>query len=283
MNKIKNPPIYDLVSDYKVNIESISHVNPYNFNEFHRHNYYEVLVFEKGGGYQQIDFNRIPIRDYSCYIVKPGQIHLVRKATKADGILIQFTETMILSDVFLSALSFLKPISSSEVLFEQDKNLTKELLYLIQSINLLQDKKAYFFKEKTAHLLSNLLYYLEESSPNFDTKEQSVNGMLAYRFTELVALNLNSISINEYCKELNISNKKLAFLVKEQLNTTPLKYIHSILLLGIKRDMVFKELSFKEIAFNYNFDSSSNFSIFIKKHTGKTPSQLQTILSQIRS
>ncbi len=65
MNKTKNIPVYELASDYKVNIESISHINPYDFKEFHRHNYYEILVFEKGGGCQQIDFNGIQIRDYS--------------------------------------------------------------------------------------------------------------------------------------------------------------------------------------------------------------------------
>ena len=54
-----------------------------------------------------------------------------------------------------------------------------------------------------------------------------------------------------------------------------------MLLIAIKRDLVFKKQNYKEIAFNYHFDSASNFSIFIKKHTGKTPSQLQESLRQL--
>jgi len=134
---------------------------------------------------------------------------LVKRAANADGLLIQFTETMILPDVFLNALSFLNPGISSEILFEQNKNVTKRLLNLIHAIKLLQDKKASFFKEKTGHLLSNLLYSLEEFPPNFNTIKQSVNSMPVYKFIELVELNLNSISISEYSNELNISNKKL--------------------------------------------------------------------------
>ena len=282
MNKIKTIPFYELASDYKINIESISHINPYDFNEVHKHNYYEIFVFEKGGGYQQIDFNRIPIQDNSCYIVKPGQLHLVRRDAKADGWLIQFTETMILPDVFLNPLSILKPILSSEIIFEQNRDLAQEIINLIRSISLLRDKKSYFFKQKTVHLLSNLLYSLEELSTNLiGSDNRSENDVLIFKFIELVELHLNSISIKEYARELNVSSKKLGFLIRNQFNTTPLKYVHRILLIAIKRDLVFKKISNKEIAYNYNFDSPSNFSIFIKKHTGKTPSELKESLKII--
>ncbi len=280
MKKCKNIPAYDLVSDYKINIESISHINPYDFNEIHRHGYYEILVFEKGGGYQQIDFNRIPILDYSCYLVKPRQMHLVKRDAKADGILIQFTETMISSDVFLNGLSLLNPMLSSEVLFEKNEDMAKEFIGLIHSMKLLQVEKSYFFKQKAVHLLSNLLYSLEESSEDFRNTNRYVNNMLVFKFVELVELNLNAMSINEYSKSLNISSKKLGLLIKKQFNTTPLKYVHGILLQAINRDLFFKKLSYKEIAYKYNFDSPSNFSIFIKKHTGKTPSQLQEYLRE---
>lgn len=279
MSKIKTIPFYDLMSDYKINIESISHINPYDFNKIHKHNYYEIFVFEKGGGYQQIDFNRIPIQDNSCYIVKPGQLHLVRRNAKADGLLIQFTEAMILPDVMLNPLSILKPVLSSEIIFEQNMDLTQETINLIQAMRVLGSKKSTFFKHKTIHLLSNLLYSLEEFSANLvRSAKRPENDIIIFKFIELVELHLNSISIKEYASQLNISSKKLGFLTQNQLNTTPLKYVHRILIIAIKRDIVFKNLSHKEIAYNYNFDSPSNFSIFIKKHTGKTPSQLKESL-----
>ena len=124
----QNIPSYDLDTDYKVNIELISHDNIYDFEKIHRHNYYEIFFFEKGGGYQQIDFKKIPINDFSCYVVKPGQVHLLDRGPEADGMVIQFTEMMILPDVFSSSLSILMRHLGSEVLFEQNKNITQQFL-----------------------------------------------------------------------------------------------------------------------------------------------------------
>ncbi len=275
----KNIPIYDLESDYKINIEFISHDNHYDFNEIHKHNYFEILFFERGGGYQKIDFTTIPIKDFSCYIVKPGQLHLVRRDVNADGLLIQFTETMVLPDVFVNSLSILKLHLGSEILFEKNEEVIKQFLNLLNSIQLFQENKTLFFKQKTIHLLSNLLYTLEEFTIQQKGKIRANDGnILISRFIDLVERYLNKLSVNEYAEKLNISPKKLTGIIKEEFNSTPLKYIHRIVLLNIKRDLVFKTLSHKEIAYNYNFDSPSNYSIFIKKQTGKTPTQLQEFL-----
>ena len=88
------------------------------------------------------------------------------------------------------------------------------------------------------------------------------------------------MSISGYADLLNVSTKKLTKIIKEQFGVTPLRYLHNILLLCIKRDLVFEELSHKEIAYNYNFDNPSNFSLFIKKHTGITPTKLQKLLNE---
>ena len=274
-----NIPIYSLDTDYKVNVEFVSHKNTYDSNHIHKHNYYEILFFEKGGGFQQIDFNRIPIKDFSCYIVKPRQVHLVEKIPEADGLLIQFTNTMILPDVFLNALSILKLHISSEVLFEENKKYFNNFLTLLHSIQELRKSKSKFYKQKNMHLLSHLLYSLEEIVIKERKGIKLINNDVVFKFLELVEKYLNTLSIGDYAKNLDISSKKLTSIIKEQFGVTPLKYIHNILLLNIKRDLVFNKLSHKEIAYNYNFDSPSNFSLFIKKHTGLTPTKLQESLT----
>ena len=274
-----NIPTHDLSADYKINTEFISHKNTYDSNQIHKHNYYEILFFEKGGGFQQIDFNKIPVKNFSCYIVKPRQVHLVKKKPEADGLLIQFTDTMILPDVFLNSLSILKLHLSSEILFEENESTFNNFLSSLHSIQKLGNNKPQFYKEKTVHLLSNLLYSLEEIVVKERKGVKLLNNDLIFKFIELVEQYLNSLSIKEYADKLGVSTKKLTSIIKEQFDVTPLKYIHNILLLNIKRDLVFKKLSHKEIAYNYNFDSPSNFSLFIKKHTGLTPTKLQELLN----
>jgi AraC-like DNA-binding protein len=265
-----NIPIHNLKTSYNINIESISYSNGYDFNTIHKHNYFEILFFEKGGGHQLIDFENIPIESNSCYIVKPKQVHLVKRLTEADGLLIQFTGEMLFTDAF----SLLKSYSRSSIIYEQNLNLTKDFFTLLKRILDIQKSKSAYFKEKSIHLLSTLVYSLEENIKDKNKEKKTITKNVA-KFIDLVDEFITNKSINEYATLLNISSKKLTQIVKKELNTTPLKYIHDVLILNIKRDLVFKELSYKEIAYNYNFDSPSNFSLFVKKQTGLTPSELQ--------
>ena len=268
-------PIHDLISTYSINIESISHINSYDYNEIHRHNYYEILFFENGGGYQLIDFENIPIKPNSCYIVKPGQVHLVRRESNADGFLIQFTNEMILPDVFLTTLSTLKTQISDATIFENDVIHRKQFIQLLNAIQKVQAEKTKYYKEKSVHLLSNILYSLEEVSAKGINDSASKTNKTTFKFIELVNTHLTELSVNDYADKLNISSKKLSTLVKDQFGITPLKYIHNQLILHIKRDLVFNNRSLKEIAFDYNFDSAPNFSLFVKKQTGLSPSALK--------
>ena len=43
-------PTHNINENFTINIEPISYQNPYDFNRIHRHNYYEILFFNKGGG-----------------------------------------------------------------------------------------------------------------------------------------------------------------------------------------------------------------------------------------
>lgn len=277
LNK-ENIPLYNLNTLYDINIEDISHKNDYNFNAIHRHNYYEILFFEEGGGFQIIDFKKVPIKANSCYVIKPKQIHLLKRDSNADGLLIQFTDKMILPDVFLMTLSSLKLHVGVTSVFEEHLEHSRYFMSLLKTIRNLQKSKGRFYKERSIHLLSSFLYALEDVSEN-QNKEHLLTDKNIIKFIDLVEKHLNTYTINSYAECLNMSSKKLSLIVKSQLGMTPLNYIHNILLLNIKRDLVFKQLSFKEIAYNYNFDSPSNFSIFIKKQTGKTPSQLQEMLN----
>jgi mannose-6-phosphate isomerase-like protein (cupin superfamily) len=124
-------PIYNLQATYDINIEAISHNNQYNFNQIHRHSYYEILFFEKGGGHQFIDFEKTLIKDNSCYTIKPNQVHLIKRNANTNGLLIQFTNQTILPDVFLTTLSTLKEQIGSSVLFEEDKSNTEQFMFFI--------------------------------------------------------------------------------------------------------------------------------------------------------
>ncbi len=60
---------------------------------FHRHSYYEIFLFEKGGGTHQIDFEKFSISDQSVHVVSPGQVHMVQRALDSHGYVILFSRS----------------------------------------------------------------------------------------------------------------------------------------------------------------------------------------------
>ncbi|WP_298519491.1 AraC family transcriptional regulator [uncultured Kordia sp.] len=274
-NAVNDIPIHNLSTIDSINIEFISHTNSYDYKAIHRHNYYEILFFKNGGGYQIIDFKKHPIQHNSCYVVKPRQVHLIRREEEADGLLIQFTEPMIFSDVLKKSLSVLDRLHNEPVIFEHNKVLTDFFIIALEDIKQLSDEKSMFYKQKIAHELCSVLYNIEESLQKNTERKTRVTSDLISNFANLIETNMTRLSVKEYADLLHVSTKKLAQITKKQLGLTPLKYIHKQLLIEIKRDLTFKELSHKEIAYNYNFDSPSNFSLFVKSQTGLSPSELQ--------
>ena len=43
--------------------------------EPHRHNYFELFFFLKGGGFHKVDFVKFNIESNCAHIIAPGQVH----------------------------------------------------------------------------------------------------------------------------------------------------------------------------------------------------------------
>src|SRR5690606_23235312 len=52
-------------------------VTPLPTNTYHRHNYYEILFFEEGQGFHEIDFHTFYFQSPSVHFVAPGTVHLL--------------------------------------------------------------------------------------------------------------------------------------------------------------------------------------------------------------
>jgi len=51
----------------------------YSIAEAHRHNYYEILLFNTGGGTHMIDFDNYIIGAHGLHFISPGQIHALNR------------------------------------------------------------------------------------------------------------------------------------------------------------------------------------------------------------
>lgn len=251
-------------------VEPLDYPNPYDFKVPHRHDYFELIFIKKGAGEQLIDFTKSKLEANRIYMIYPGQIHLLKRGN-AEGMIIQFRKAIF---------EFLFPLQHHFLYFSQAEiqlsNEEFEHLYQIsESILKLNNttQLSSLSVYKSYSYLQIILISIIESQKNESL--QQTNKPVGI-FLHLVHQNIRGKrKVSDYAEMMNITPEKLSALCKEALATNPLKIIHEELLLEIKRLMILGELSLKEIAYELNFDSTANFSSFVKSATDHTPSELQ--------
>lgn len=251
-------------------IEPIDYPNPYDFQKPHRHDYFEIILIQSGKGIQYIDFKCYEMKQGQLYNVYPGQVHLMQRNT-SQGLLIQFRK-----DLF----EFIRPLQHFHLYFSDPEfnldtqtfehlySLTEQMAKLLEKDNL--SPMAIY---KSYSYLQIILITLSELHGEKTTPDQN---HLVSQFLSLVSQNIYTRrKVSDYCEMMNCSHDKLNNACKKAFGKTVLNLIHEELLLEIRRLFLVSSLSLKQIAFELNFDSQANFSIFIKTHTGLTPSELQ--------
>lgn len=251
-------------------VEPLDYFNPYDFKIPHRHDYFEIVLIQKGGGEQLIDFTRTRLKSNSIYVIYPRQIHLLKRG-RAQGLLIQFRKDVFefIFPIQHHWLHFFHPgLELNKESFEHLYELTKSILSLnnSQKLSPLSIHKSYSYLQI---ILISLIEFHQQGSLN---KPDNSAG----QFLQLVSQNIKEKrKVADYANMMNLSSEKLTSLCKEALGNTPLKIIHEELLLEIKRSIILGKLSLKEIAYELNFENISNFSSFVKTATRLSPSELQ--------
>ncbi len=257
-------------------IEPIDYPNPYDFQRPHRHDYFEIILIQSGKGIQYIDFKPYEMNQGQLFNIYPGQVHLMQRDT-ARGLLIQFRK-----DLF----EFIRPLQHFHLYFSNPEfNLdpqTFDHLYSLaeqmagqlatENLSPMAIYKSYSYLQIILITLSEL--HGEKTTPD--------HNHLVSQFLSLVSQNIYTRrKVADYCQMMNCSHDKLNSACKNAFGKTVLNLIHEELVLEIRRLFLVSSLSLKEIAFELNFDSQANFSIFVKTHTGLTPSELQASVIEI--
>ncbi len=254
-------------------IEPLDYPNTYDFHSPHRHDYFEIILVKEGEGHQFIDFTKTDLLAKDIYVVYPGQIHLLNR-NSAQGLLIQFHKNIF---------DFIFPIRHHNLYFRDSKiRLSPEafehiysLTEIISNLCQVKDLSTLSIHKAYSYLEIILITLIEHSNQTFEMDDSN----FASRFLSLISeYTKEKRKVSDYAEMMGYSTDKLTALCKKCLGKAPLKLIHEELMIEIRRMMVVSDLSLKEISFELNFDSTANFSAFIKNTTGLTPKELQESL-----
>lgn len=252
----------------------------YDTSVAHRHNYYEIFIFEAGGGHHDIDFEVFEIADRSIHFVSPGQVHLVRRELDSNGMVIFFSRDFYYLNLqdknILFDLPFLNN-NSSRPLLNLDAGTFLPLLTLARSIAREYDSKNEFREELIRSYLN--IFLIECRRCYDDSAPPKVEGGHAGSFrTYRVHLEENFTrlhQVQDYAALMAITEKHLNDICKRSSGKTASELIHDRIILEARRLITHSELNNKEVAHFLNFDDPSHFSKFFKRKTGDTPSEFR--------
>lgn len=247
----------------------------------HRHNYYEIFIFNEAGGKHDIDFENHPILKNGVHFVSPGQVHHVERGLGTYGYVILFSRDFIGLRSNDSDKLFEMPFlnnSPNPVL-----NLTAEelsgLMHLVEtmkveSANENQHAEDIIRSTLMVFLMKCHRYYCDRH-PEDETRYKSD---LFMQFRKVMEKHFATChKVKDYAELLNTTEKTLNDSIKKVTGKTVSELIYARITLEAKRLLLHSEMSAKEIAYALNFSDPAHFSKFFKKQTGTSPSEYKSV------
>jgi AraC family transcriptional activator of pobA len=275
-------PVHSLErGEFQINILPLDHSNPYDYKREHRHSYYEVILTQKGGCSQLIDFKNYPGNDFSCYLISPQQVHLMQR-NSASGIVLQFSEGCIYSNELRSGLRQLLFRENTAVIFEYQPEKCKQWIQLLEILAEHLPATNSTINSAAVHLLHAFVSLILDQLNKDDSNDLLPDQKELFDFYQLLESHYHlNTGVAFYVDQLGITDKKLSLITKKHVGFSPLQVIHNRILLEAKRLLLFEDISHKEIAYQLGFDSPASFSAFIKSKTGFSPKKLTVQLAEI--
>lgn len=247
------------------NFIEINQNHKINFFKTHQHDLYEIVCITDGKLKLTIDFQTFSLNKNTIYLIKPGQIHQWSEddfPNNCVGCIFHFSKEFLPSYDMVNKLFE----NSSFPIIEIPDSTIKDINQLISMLK----NEDMLNSNLTSYLFGSILEYLlkfKKSTTNLYYKDQRI-----YLLIDLIEKNFKKEkSALFYANYFDITTKRLNELTKQYLNKTLSSLITDRNIIEIKRKLTYSTLSMKDISQSLEFNDTSHFSKFFKKHTTYTP------------
>ena len=243
----------------------------------HKHNSYLAILFTKGSGLHEIDFNSYDIKPGSLFFLAPGQTHHWELSEDIDGYI--FSHTADFYDLHYShnrihQFPFFYSIQNTPLLtLDENQKVIIENLFA-RLFDEYLNKKA--FQQQL--ILSYIdVIYIESSRLYLKDNSQKIIKANSYsekfqQFESLLEKNyIKEKSPSQYAEWMNISPKHLNRITKSVIGKTASEVITDRIILEAKRRVLHTKNNFSEVAFSLGYDDYAYFSKLFKKASALTP------------
>lgn len=279
-------PIYDICSltekrqDILVNRFSPYLKTHHNLHKAHKHSFYHLVFFTKGGGSQTIDFEQVPVNPFQIYFMIPGQVHNWAFEGDVDGYIVNFSipffQSFLLKANYVDEFAFFAGVVKDSV-YEIPEEKQKQLTNLFEALIVETETPQPLQDDMTRALL--LQIFIEVARLKMDGVHSTVpsyNYTLLRNFQKLIEQNYKLIKLpKQYAELLYITPNHLNALCNDMLGIPAGELIRNRIALEAKRLLINQGLTITEIANELNFADNSYFTKFFKKQAGVTPEEFR--------
>jgi AraC-like DNA-binding protein len=280
-------PVYDIckLADFQQEDLLISRFDVYlqkhkNLYFPHKHTFYHLVLFTKGGGTHSIDFKTFEVTPYQIYFMIPGQVHSWNFEGDADGYVIHFSlpffQSFLLKNEYLDQFSFFSG-NIDDAVIQIQPPLQQKVINLFEEIITESENPGRMGIDLVRALM--LQAFIVISRINADNKEKQLppyNYTLLKTFQKLIEKNFATLKLpRDYAELLYITPNHLNALCNDLLGISAGELIRNRILLEAKRLLINLNLTIAEIGYQLNFSDNSYFTKFFKKYTGLTPEEFR--------
>jgi len=277
---LKNKPLHSLyVNSFADHIQ----INKNLINKPHSHNFYLCVIFTKGTGTHEIDFDSYQIEPGKVFFLKPGQTHFWKFESQPEGYIFfhsqEFYELKFL-DHSLNSFPFYYS-NQNPPLLQLSKEKLRYLTTVFQELfteyreeNLLREAKIislihYIYIELTRAYTADTIIEKLGSNSYANILERLEKLINAHFYTEKLP--------KFYAEKLSITTKHLNRVVQKAISKTTTTLISERIMLEAKRLIVHSNDNLANVADTLGFSDYAYFSKFFKSNTGMTPMEFRKI------
>jgi AraC family transcriptional activator of pobA len=249
----------------------------------HRKDYYLFVLVRRGDSRHWVDSVAYTLQANRFYFTVPHQVHLKEEMRPMVGMALRFTEEFLQLEENrgLKDLPILQnPAGGHElILSAADLEFVGEAL----SRMLKEFKGAEPGKNQmlTAQLRVLVIYLSRLYTAQFGVALNG-DGRVLREFLLLVSQHYREEhAVAGYAGRLHLSPGHLNERVKQQSGKTAIHHIHARILVEAKRQLLYTELSVKEMADELGFGDPAYFNRWFKRMTGETPVGYRTTIREI--
>jgi AraC family transcriptional regulator, transcriptional activator of pobA len=247
----------------------------------------QFMFVYSGTGSIVLDGSAFPLCPGNIIAAPSGTVCVFRAEPKCEGIVLEIDESYFRSQVIPALPGVMRnddakwdfyytPMVFGELTGEENaacrREIMRELMNAQKRIGCGVDQAA------IAYMLvvlfePNLVerQHPGQQSPTVTT-QMSARG-LVMEFRSLIEQNVSRhLRVNDYCALLNVTPRRLSYACELALGLKPLSLIHERLALEATRELMISKRSISQIAYQLGFEDSAYFSRFVKRHTGRSPS-----------